>query len=110
MRDVTLNDEELMREILASLIDDSSRQLVLLDAAIREHDADRTARLAHYSKGACANVGANVAAEALRSIELCAKGAEFAACSEPLAVFGREIEKLREEAGAFTSPIRPEDA
>ena len=69
LRNVTLDDEELMREILAALIDDTSQQIGLLKSAIAEEDPLKTMRLAHYSKGACANVGANRAAHVLKQIE-----------------------------------------
>ena len=69
LRDITLNDEELMREILTALIDDTSRQIPLLASAIREGDSQKCVRLAHYSKGACANVGAAAAAAVLKTIE-----------------------------------------
>ncbi|MBV8907122.1 MAG: Hpt domain-containing protein, partial [Acidobacteriia bacterium] len=66
LREVTFDDEALMREIVDALIDDTRRQMLLLDAAIREQDATRCVRLAHYSKGACANVGARSAATILK--------------------------------------------
>ena len=62
LRDITMDDQSLMREILGVLIDDTTRQMVLLQAAIQEEDITRCMRLAHYSKGACANVGASSAA------------------------------------------------
>ena len=43
LRDVTLDDEALMREILSALIDDTSRQMRLLESAILEQDARRCA-------------------------------------------------------------------
>ena len=39
LRDITMDDDALMREILGALIDDTTRQMHLLDAAIREQDA-----------------------------------------------------------------------
>ena len=36
LRDITMNDEALMREIVGVLVDDTSRQIPLLAAAIRE--------------------------------------------------------------------------
>ena len=39
LRDITLDDEELMREVLTALVDDTSRQIQLLAAAI-EHGLD----------------------------------------------------------------------
>ena len=101
LRDVTLNDPQLMREILGALVDDTSRQLELLQTAIRECDSPRCARLAHYSKGACANVGANRAAGMFQQIERNAAEGEFARCSLALAGLARELDELRSAAIAL---------
>lgn len=98
LRNVTLDDEELMREVLTALIDDTSRQIQLLDYAIRARDAGETMRLAHYSKGACANVGAKTTAELLRQIERTAAQGDFDCCGESLHFLAGELEKLRAEA------------
>lgn len=98
LNDITLDDELLMREILSALIDDTSRQMRLLEAAIREQDATRCMHLAHYSKGACANVGANVAAGILKDIERRAANREFAECSAALDRLNQEVEVLRATA------------
>lgn len=95
LRDVTLDDEALMQEIVAALIDDTSRQMKLLNAAIVEQDVPRCMRLAHYSKGACANVGANSAAAILKEIEAKAASADFAECSAALARLATEMDLLR---------------
>jgi len=87
-----------MREILTALIDDTTRQAQLLETAIHEQDSQRCMRLAHYSKGACANVGANAAAAVLKHIERKASEREFAECSESLAALAQEIDRLRSEA------------
>ena len=47
---MTLDDPELMREIVAALIDDTSRQMALLDVAIPAENSKECVRLAHYSK------------------------------------------------------------
>lgn len=101
LRDITLDDEELMREILTALIDDTSRQIPLLASAIREEDSQRCVRLAHYSKGACANVGAAAAAAVLKTIERQAAGREFRGCSESLIALVAEVDRLRSEAEGF---------
>ena len=103
LRDVTLDDEDLMREILATLIDDTSRQMPFLESAIREEDSQKCMRLAHYSKGACANVGANAAAAVLKRIEREAADHEFPECRVSLASLAAEIERLRFEA---SSPLQ----
>ena len=98
LRNVTLEDQELMREIVATLIDDTARQIGALDRAIVEGNAGEAVRLAHYSKGACANVGARSSAALLQHIERRAAGLDFAACRESLARLSGELERLRAEA------------
>jgi len=92
-----MDDEALMREILSALIDDTSRQIRLLDEAIREQNPQKCMRLAHYSKGACANVGANRAAALLKQIERKASVREFQECGESLGRLAREVDLLRAE-------------
>jgi HPt (histidine-containing phosphotransfer) domain-containing protein len=98
LRDITLDDEELMREVLTALIEDTSKYLELLDAAIRAKDQERCQRLAHYCKGACANVGANAAAAVLRRIEQDAGANDFRDCAESLIALHDEMFRLRVEA------------
>jgi HPt (histidine-containing phosphotransfer) domain-containing protein len=101
LREVTLDDDALMREILAALVDDTKRQMVLLDAAIREQDATRCMHLAHYSKGACANVGASGAAAILKEIESKAAERNFPECVAALVRLGREVDLIDSEAAAL---------
>jgi len=98
LREVTLDDSDLMREIVGALIDDTAKQIPLLEAAIREKDPHATRRLAHYSKGACANVGANLAAAALENIELTAARSDFHECGASLKKLALAIDQLRHEA------------
>jgi HPt (histidine-containing phosphotransfer) domain-containing protein len=98
LREVTLDDDELMGQILTALIDDTARQIPLLQAAIRERDAPKCARLAHYSKGACANVGANAAAAVLEAMERQAASGSMAECSMQLARLASEVERLRQQS------------
>src|ERR1051326_5771924 len=102
-----MDDRELMREILAALIDDTTRQSGLIEAAIRDRDAHRCGRLAHYSKSACINCGANAAAAALQKIEQGAASADLAACHESLASLLRELARLRRASyEELTAPPR----
>jgi HPt (histidine-containing phosphotransfer) domain-containing protein len=98
LRDVTSDDDHLMREIVGALIDDTSRQIPLLEAAIRQKNPQATERLAHYSKGACANVGAKSAAAVLENIERTAARCDFDECGASLAKLAQAIDRLREEA------------
>ncbi len=101
LREITLNDEELMREILSALIDDTTRQIELLNSAIRDEDSQKCMRLAHYSKGACANVGAKAAAALLKQIERKAADRRFEECNSSLGALIAEIDRLRSEATAL---------
>jgi HPt (histidine-containing phosphotransfer) domain-containing protein len=98
LRDVTLEDEDMMREIVSALIEDASQQIHSMETAIRERDGRLTARLAHYSRGACANLGAKAVAATLEKIERQGAAGQFGACGASLAALGREIERLRVEA------------
>jgi HPt (histidine-containing phosphotransfer) domain-containing protein len=105
LRDVTLDDEDLMREILTALIDDTSKQMPFLDSAISAEDSQKCMQLAHYSKGACANVGANAAAAVLKQIERNAASSEFPECRASLINLAVELDRLRVEA--FGSQAAP---
>lgn len=100
LRDITMDDEDLMREILSALIDDTARQIRLLAAAIQDENPAQCMRLAHYSKGACANVGAHRVAAVLKQIERTAAGGDFRECGNSLAVLSQEMELLRAEVEA----------
>ena len=98
LRDITLDDDELMREVLTTLLDDTSKQILLLNQAIRSKDTQKTVRLAHYCKGACANVGANAVAEVLRRLEQQAAHQSFDRLrSRPCNNLTQELERLRGE-------------
>jgi len=97
LRDVTLEDEDLMRELLSALITDTERQLPLLDLAIQQTDLKLCATLAHYSKGACANVGARAAATVLAELERCARNGAADECGRQLAALALEVDRLRAE-------------
>ncbi len=98
LRDITLDDQELIREVLAALLDDTSKQIALLDHAIRNQDPQKTMRLAHYCKGACANVGANAVAAVLQRLEQQAARQSFTDCAVSLESLTLELERLRVEA------------
>ena len=98
LRDITLDDDELMREVLTALLDDTAKQVALLDLAIRDQDPQKTMQLAHYCKGACANVGANAVAAVLKRLEQEAARHSFADCAVSLCNLTQELERLRVEA------------
>jgi HPt (histidine-containing phosphotransfer) domain-containing protein len=101
LSDVSLDDDDLMRDLLGTLLEDAARQMAHIERAIREHDSERCRRLAHYIKGACANLGANAAAAVVRRMEVEAGAHAFDQCAASLASLGSELERLRVEADAL---------
>ena len=100
-RAITLDDEELMREIMAALIADTSEQIANLKDAIDAGDREQIKRIAHYSKGACANVGAKAAASILQRVEQMAAQGNFAECGVSLAALALQVDRLRTEVVAI---------
>ena len=101
LRDVCLEDPELMREVTTSLIDDARAQIPVLEEALSQSDGNRCARVAHYVKGACANVGAVAMAVLLRNIELSAGSGDFSACRVSLTSLATELERFSSEAASL---------
>jgi HPt (histidine-containing phosphotransfer) domain-containing protein len=97
LRDVALNDKAVMQEIVTALIDDTSRQMQLLETAICEEDSQKTMRLAHYTRGALSLVGANAAVQALKRMEREAERRDFRECSASLISLSTAIDQLRSE-------------
>lgn len=101
LRNVCMEDEDLMRELVTSLIDDAAKQMAGLEEAVEHADSTRCARLAHYVKGACANVGAVSMANILKSIERSAGMGDFGACRSSLANLAAELRKLSTQAATL---------
>jgi HPt (histidine-containing phosphotransfer) domain-containing protein len=101
LRDVCMEDAELMREVATSLIDDTTLHLPELAEAVEQADSPRCARVAHYVKGACANVGAAAMAALLKTIELDAKAGDFIACQASLISLAAELQKFSVEAATL---------
>jgi HPt (histidine-containing phosphotransfer) domain-containing protein len=90
-----------MHEIVAALIEDTAEKLPALTAAFAAADADQVARLAHSSKGACANVGAESAAALFLYIEQGALRGDLTDCTSSLAALAVELERLRDAAATL---------
>ena len=101
LRDVCMEDATLMREVATSLIDDTTSHIPELAEAVENADGSRCARVAHYVKGACANVGAASMAALLKTIEVDAKAGDFGACQASLTNLAAELQKFSAEAAAL---------
>jgi HPt (histidine-containing phosphotransfer) domain-containing protein len=101
LRDICMEDQELMRELVTALIDDAKAQIPALEKAVDSADAKSCARLAHYVKGACANVGAVSMATILKNIEQSAGEGDFHACRTSLTNLALELQKFSTEVAAI---------
>ena len=101
LRNVCMEDSELMKELVTALIDDVAQHIPAIQDAIECSDGSICARLAHYVKGACANVGAVSMAARLQQMELSAKSQDFAACSSSLAQLRQELQKFSSQAATL---------
>jgi HPt (histidine-containing phosphotransfer) domain-containing protein len=98
LRNVTLDDEALMREVVSALIENTSRLINELNRAVDANDLKVCIRLAHNAQGACGNVGAVSLAALFQLLERQATGGEAASCRSSLLELSVELEKLRGEA------------
>lgn len=101
LKNITMDDEFLMREIVGALVADTSRQLENLNSAVHRGAAEECARLAHSARGACGNVGATSLWAVFSKIEAAAKEGDLDHCRTLLRQAGEEFEKLRQEAAAL---------
>jgi HPt (histidine-containing phosphotransfer) domain-containing protein len=98
LRNVTLDDEVLMREVVRALVSDASQRIEELRGAVERADATACARLAHSAQGACGNVGAASMAALFWSVEEQARNGNFSRCRASLDNLSIELDKLRLEA------------
>jgi HPt (histidine-containing phosphotransfer) domain-containing protein len=101
LKNITMDDADLMRDILSTLISDTSDQLQALERALSQADAKEAVRVAHYSKGACANVGAESTARILQEIERKAAAGDLNSCEASLPALHQEFQKLQTEAATL---------
>ena len=101
LRNVTLNDEELMREVVGALVSDASHQIEELHRAVERADTVACVRLAHSAHGACGNVGATSMAALFSAVERDARSGDLNQCRYAMANLAVELEKLRSEANAI---------
>jgi HPt (histidine-containing phosphotransfer) domain-containing protein len=98
---VTLNDRELMREVVGALVRDASSQVEDLSLAIERADAAECGRLAHGLSGACGNVGAFALAALFNAVEREAAAGGVSRCGRHLERLRAELDKLRRAAEAI---------
>ncbi len=101
LRNVTLNDEALMREVVAALVSEVSQQIESLSRAVQRGDAEACIMVAHNAYGACGNVGAASMAAVFYSIERQAAEGNLGLCQSQVETLSAELEKLRREVDSM---------
>jgi HPt (histidine-containing phosphotransfer) domain-containing protein len=101
LRNVTLNDEALMREVVHALVSDASHQIEELQRAIERDDVSACGRVAHSAQGACGNVGAASLAALFNAVEKHARQGDLDTCRSSIKSLQAELEKLRSEANSI---------
>jgi HPt (histidine-containing phosphotransfer) domain-containing protein len=101
LRNVTLNDEALMREVVNALVTDASHQIEELHRAVERDDVSACVRVAHSAHGACGNVGAASLAALFDAVEQHARDGDLDTCRTSMKSLQAELEKLRSEASAI---------
>jgi HPt (histidine-containing phosphotransfer) domain-containing protein len=101
LRNVTMNDEALMREVVTALVSDASQQIEQLQQAVERSDAKECRRLAHGLTGACGNVGAVSMAALFAMLEHQAAAGDLGSCRVSIENLSAEVEKLRDQASSI---------
>ena len=101
LRNVTLNDEALMREVVLALVNAVSEQIEHLRLAAARDDGKECLRLAHGLVGACGNVGAVSLAGLFAAMERQVIAGDFQSGRSTVESLTVELEKLRREAGSL---------
>ncbi len=96
LRDVTMNDDELMREIVNVLVSEAAKQIEDMYWAVEKQDPITCTRLAHVLGGACANLGAMSMRRVCGSIEAGAGHGDLGQCRSDLGLLKAELEKFRD--------------
>ena len=96
-------DEELYREVLRVFLDDTPKQLEILEKAVAEGSLETIERQAHSLKSAAANIGAEAMREVASKIELAARARGSEAYEEMVsglqAEFSRVVASIKDEVG-----------
>jgi two-component system, sensor histidine kinase and response regulator len=93
---------EVLREMAALFLDESSKLLTEIRQAMARGDAPGLRRAAHTLKGAAASLSARLASESARRLETIAKEGRLDEAEPACANLEREIERLRPALAAKT--------
>jgi PAS domain S-box-containing protein len=91
-----LNDEDLVREVIATFLDDTPRQIEALQRYLDAWDAAGVERQAHTLKGASSNVGGETLRALAVEMENAGKAGDLGAAAARMHDLEREFVRLKE--------------
>ena len=100
LRDVAMEDNDFMIELVDLFLDDMPEQLEGLRKAVEQADSDSTAKAAHRIKGAAGNVGAERLSQICGELEHASRAAE-APSQAVLAEIELEWARVRDDFGVL---------
>jgi len=93
-------DEAFTRELLALYTSDTASQLPRLQAAIASEDATALAQVAHYIKGASANIGATILQGLAKQLELSGREGNLNGAAQTYDRFVEQFAQLQQALAA----------
>ena len=103
LRDVTLNDETFIREMICMLVSYATERIEYLRIAVEREDANACRRIAHNLAGMCGNLGAMSMAALCSTVERDAAVGDTLKCRLSLDRLHIELEDLRQAAKVLIS-------
>ena len=88
------------RDILDAFWRSTNDLVAKLDIALAAHDFGEAAALAHALKGSAGNVGADAICVATKTLELCCKSEDAAACESALSFVKADVKTTSEAFAA----------
>ncbi|WP_170156803.1 hybrid sensor histidine kinase/response regulator [Roseimicrobium gellanilyticum] len=106
----SINDEDLMRQLIEIYPEDSEDMLLAAETALRANDRAELHQAAHSLKGLLGNYSAPVALEAARTLSLLAREDRLQDAPPVLGDTIREVRRLGDALKAFAKTLPERDA
>jgi HPt (histidine-containing phosphotransfer) domain-containing protein len=94
LHQISDGDGEFEVELLHMLAEDVTEQILALQAAVVDHDPAALKHLAHYLKGATANLGLTVMSGLALQLEECAATEQYEEAAQLVAAFQQQQHQL----------------
>lgn len=93
-RQTVQGDEELLRELVSTFLEELPRMMQMIHAAIDANDASPVQRAAHTIKGALGHFGAQTGYDLAYRVETCGRSGDMQAAAEAVPALEQAMEKL----------------